>query len=121
MDGDATRAAADGASDEAKEFSGVEAAAGGVLMAAALVAVLWANSPWSSGYHSFWDGHIADHWLGLGFPHSPAGWVGDLLMAVYFFVAGLEVKRELTAGELRDRGGRRSRWQRPSAACWSRP
>jgi Na+:H+ antiporter, NhaA family len=93
--------ASDEASDEAKEFSGVEAAAGGVLMAAALVAVLWANSPWSSGYHAFWDEHLADRWLGLVFPHSPAAWVGDLMMAVYFFVAGLEVKRELTAGQLR--------------------
>jgi NhaA family Na+:H+ antiporter len=108
MDGDPGLALEDGgedggdeATEEAKEFSGVEAAAGGVLMAAALVAVLWANSPWSSGYHSFWDHHVADKWLGMTFPHTPAAWVGDLMMAVYFFVAGLEVKRELTAGELR--------------------
>jgi NhaA family Na+:H+ antiporter len=91
----------DEASDEGKEFSGVEAAAGAVLIAAAAVALLWANSPWSSGYHAFWNHHLGGHWLGLDFPHSPAGWVGDLMMAVYFFVAGLEVKRELTAGELR--------------------
>ena len=72
---------------------------GGVLMlAAALIAVLWANTPWSGVYH-----HIRDFEFGissLGIVLSVGHWTADGLLAVFFLVAGIELKRELTHGEL---------------------
>jgi NhaA family Na+:H+ antiporter len=84
---------------ETREFFNTEAAAGGVLVAAAIVALIWAN--FGTSYFEVWDYQTGDGFLGLHWPHSPAAWVADLLMAVYFFVAGLEIKREVVAGELR--------------------
>jgi NhaA family Na+:H+ antiporter len=74
---------------------------GGVLiLAAAAVALVWANSPWATAYTTVRDtvvGPAAVHLdLGLG------TWAADGLLAVFFFVAGLEVKREFVAGDLRD-------------------
>lgn len=69
-----------------------EARSGVLLMAAALLALLWANSPWSSAHFSLWDRQVA----GL----SLKGWVNDGLMALFFLLVGLEIKRELLIGEL---------------------
>jgi NhaA family Na+:H+ antiporter len=91
-----------GTTPEGKEFSAVEATAGAVLIVAAIVAVVWANSPWRASYHDLWQHQLPDRWLGLNWPSTPAAWIADMLMAVYFFVAGLEIKRELVSGELRD-------------------
>ncbi len=88
----------------AQEFIQIEAAGGIVMLAAGVVALIWANSPWSGGYHSLWGTHVnveigslvqLDH-LTL------RDWISDAAMAVFFFVVGLEIKRELVLGELRN-------------------
>jgi len=77
-----------------------ETIGGALLLAGTLVALIWANSPWSGGYQAmagFTFGPSALH-LDL----SVATWAADGLLAVFFFVAGLELKREFVAGDLRD-------------------
>jgi len=77
-----------------------ETIGGGLLLAAAVVALAWANSPWAPAYQALRDftvGPAAWH-LEL----SLATWAADGLLAVFFFVAGLELKREFVAGDLRD-------------------
>lgn len=89
-------------------FLGIEAAGGILLMVATVVALVWSNSPWSGGYHDLW--HTEFH-LGVGdFRLEHHGHaltltevVNDALMAVFFFVVGLEIKRELVDGHLRNR------------------
>ncbi len=78
-----------------------ETAGGLLLLAAAVVALVWANSPWSAGYRS-----LSGIELGPAAWHldlSLAQWAADGLLAIFFFVAGLELKREFVAGDLRDR------------------
>jgi len=75
--------------------------AGAILLAvAALVAVAWANSPWHQHYHEILETHLR---VGLGsyaIDKSLHHWINDGLMGVFFFVIGLEIKREILAGEL---------------------
>jgi NhaA family Na+:H+ antiporter len=84
------------------DFLHTEAAGGIVLLAAAALALVWANSPWQDSYHDLWHTElfvgIGDHVLRLDLQE----WVNDGLMAVFFFVVGLEIKRELVQGELRN-------------------
>ena len=84
------------------EFLHLEAAGGIVLVAAAAVALVWANSPWQDSYTTFWSTHLS---IALG-SHSIdltlQEWVNDGLMTIFFFVVGLEIKRELVEGELRE-------------------
>ncbi|MFL6203820.1 MAG: Na+/H+ antiporter NhaA [Acidimicrobiales bacterium] len=86
-----------------REFLATEAAGGVLLVLAAVVALVWANSPWQESYATLWHTDVGVHvgrWsLELDLRH----WVNDGLMAVFFLVVGLEVKRELVLGELRDR------------------
>ncbi|GAA1457937.1 Na+/H+ antiporter NhaA [Williamsia maris] len=69
-----------------------------VLLAAAAVALLWANSPWSDAYLSLRDAHVGTDVLGLDL--TVGHWAQEGLLAVFFFVAGLELKREIVLGEL---------------------
>ena len=82
-------------------FLDTEVAGGLVLLAATAIALGWANSPWSSAYEALWRTELAvevGQWtLTLDLRH----WVNDGLMALFFFVVGLEIKRELVVGELR--------------------
>jgi Na+/H+ antiporter NhaA len=86
-----------------RDFLSTETGGAVVLVAAALAALVWANSPWPSSYDSFWSTRLA---LILGH-HVLAGslrqWVNEGLMALFFLVVGLEAKRELDLGELRVR------------------
>ncbi|MBQ91178.1 MAG: Na+/H+ antiporter NhaA [Acidimicrobiaceae bacterium] len=88
-------------------FLSVEAAGGIVLVAATIIALAWANSPWSAGYGGFWHSevHLAiGDWFTLehdGHPLTLAEVVNDVVMVLFFLVVGLEIKRELMAGELR--------------------
>ncbi len=86
-----------------RDFLATETAGGILLAAGALVALVWANSPWSSSYERLWASKIsvgvAGHTLELDLQH----WINDGLMAIFFLVVGLEIKRELTTGHLSSR------------------
>jgi Na+:H+ antiporter, NhaA family len=84
-------------------FLHIEAAGGILLVAATVVAVIWANSPWQGGYDSFWHSMIRVEIGSYVFEQDLVHVVNDVLMAVFFFVVGMEIKRELVIGELRDR------------------
>jgi NhaA family Na+:H+ antiporter len=77
-----------------------ETVGGVLLLLAAAAALIWANSPWSAVYH-----HISDFTLGPDSLHlslSMGSWAADGLLAIFFFVVGVELKREFVAGDLRD-------------------
>jgi NhaA family Na+:H+ antiporter len=71
-----------------------------VLMACAIVALVWANSPWSQNYADFTHIEVGFSWGGTSLNLSLQHWINDALMAIFFFVVGLEVKREILIGEL---------------------
>ena len=79
-----------------------ETVGGAILLAAATVALVWANSPWSASYHALTALKIGTDDLGLHLNLSLGGWAADGLLAIFFFVVGLELKREFVAGDLRD-------------------
>jgi Na+:H+ antiporter, NhaA family len=82
-------------------FLRTEEAGGILLLAAATIALIWANSPWRSSYDALWHTQLT---IGLGawsLAEDLQHWVNDALMALFFLVVGLEIKRELTTGELR--------------------
>jgi len=79
-----------------------ETVGGALLLAAAAIALIWANSPWSSAYHALGDLRVGSDALGLHLNLSLGGWAADGLLAIFFFVVGLELKREFVAGDLRD-------------------
>ncbi|NYE36684.1 NhaA family Na+:H+ antiporter [Nocardioides cavernae] len=85
-----------------REFLRVEAAGSLLLMAAAVVALVWANSPWASSYDALWHAHLTLDVGPLHLDESLQHWVNDALMVVFFFVVGLEIKYELVNGDLRD-------------------
>jgi NhaA family Na+:H+ antiporter len=96
-----------------ERFLQIQAASGIVLFVAAAVALAWANSPWAPSYFNLWQTP-----LGIRLGHAtfarPLSWfVNDGLMAIFFFVVGLEIRREMHHGEL-------SEWRRaalPAAAA----
>lgn len=83
-----------------EHFIHSEVSGGIVLLIAAVVALIWANSPWSASYHHLWETPIT---IGVGrasLSMSLLHWINDALMVIFFFVVGLEIKRELLVGEL---------------------
>jgi len=86
-----------------KRFLHIEATSGVVLMLCTLIALLIANSPWDGAFEKFWHTHVAFELGKLKIDgHLGHLIVNDVLMTIFFFVVGLEVKREVVAGELRD-------------------
>ncbi len=77
-----------------------ETLGGALLLLATVLALTWANSPWSSGYESLISYVVGPESLHLHLTMST--WAGDGLLAIFFFVAGLELKQEFIAGDLRD-------------------
>ena len=77
-----------------------ETVGGALLLAATALALIWANSPWASGYAAVRDFTFGPKLLHLDL--TVGKWAGDGLLAIFFFVAGLELKREFVAGDLRD-------------------
>ncbi|TYL52190.1 Na+/H+ antiporter NhaA [Nocardioides sp. BGMRC 2183] len=80
-----------------------ESGSAGLLVLAAVVALLWANSPWSEGYQHLWETELSIRFGDSGLTMSLHHWINDGLMVVFFFVIGLEVRREFAIGELTDR------------------
>ncbi|MFC9892937.1 Na+/H+ antiporter NhaA [Nocardia sp. NPDC127579] len=86
---------------ELTRYLRTETVGGAILLIAAAIALLWVNSPWGHSYTT-----IAETVLPIKALHlelTVADWTKDGLLAIFFFVAGLEVKRELVVGELADR------------------
>ncbi|KPC71421.1 hypothetical protein ADL26_15470, partial [Thermoactinomyces vulgaris] len=83
------------------EFLKIEPAAGVVLVVCAVIALLWANSPWAASYEAVWGLDITLHVGDFELHHSLRDWINDGLMAVFFFVVGMEIKSEIVSGELR--------------------
>ena len=84
-----------------REYLQAEAAGGVVLMAAATLALVWANSPWRAAYAALWQTMLTVQLGRFGIEANLRNWVDDGLMTLFFLVVGLEIKRELVAGELR--------------------
>ena len=82
------------------EFASVEALSGIVLLLASVAALSWANSPWSDSYTSFWGYDVTATLGRFSIADDLGHWVNDGLMAIFFLLVGLEVKRELLEGEL---------------------
>ncbi len=94
-------------------FLRIEAASGILLFVAAAVALAWANSPWSESYHRFWHVPLGIRVGDFSFERSLEWFVNDGLMVIFFFVVGMEIRREMDHGEL-------SEWRRaalPTAAA----
>jgi Na+/H+ antiporter NhaA len=86
-----------------RQFMSTEAGSAGLLVLASLVALAWANSPWSDAYESLWATPVSVA-VGAGdISMDLHHWVNDGLMVVFFFVIGLEVRKEFAIGELTDR------------------
>jgi Na+/H+ antiporter NhaA len=86
-----------------RDFLGTETGGASVLLAGTIVALLWANSPWSHSYGSLWGTRLSITLGGGGISMDLRHWVNEGLMTLFFLVVGLEAKRELDLGELRER------------------
>jgi len=78
----------------------MEAASGILLLASTMAALVWANSPWADSYHAIWHKSVSIAFGRFALTESSHEWVNDGLMAVFFFLVGLEIKREVLIGEL---------------------
>ena len=83
-----------------ERFLAIEAASGILLMMAALAALVWANSPWRESYDALWHFPIGFAFGSVAFERDLHFWINDGLMTIFFFVVGLEIRREMHAGEL---------------------
>jgi Na+/H+ antiporter NhaA len=84
-------------------FVATEAGSAVILLAATLTALLWANSPWGDTYEQVWTTELSIDLGDMGISHDLRHWINDGLMAFFFFVVGLEIRRELDMGDLRER------------------
>jgi Na+:H+ antiporter, NhaA family len=85
------------------DFIHTEAAGGFALVAAAIAALAWVNSPLDASYDDLWTTRLAVSLGDWGLELDLREWINEGLMVLFFFVVGLEIKRELVEGELRDR------------------
>ncbi|MCB0857177.1 MAG: Na+/H+ antiporter NhaA [Solirubrobacterales bacterium] len=89
--------------DPLTDFLDDEVLGGVVLLAAAITALVWSNSPWSDSYFDLWGSYLNLDLGAISINLDLQHWINDLLMAVFFFVVGAEIKRELVSGELKNR------------------
>ncbi len=83
-----------------QDFADKQSSGGILLIAATMVALAWANSPWSESYAALWHTKLT---VGIGdfsISKDLTHWINDGLMAIFFLVVGLEIKREVLVGEL---------------------
>jgi len=83
-----------------QEFAHGAASGGIVLLVCTIIALIWANSPWRESYHDLWQAKLTVAIGGFELSSSLHHWINDGLMVIFFFVVGLEIKREVLAGEL---------------------
>src|SRR6516165_8390840 len=81
-------------------FAKIEAAGGILLMASTIAALIWANSPWADSYYAIWNAHATIGFGKFSLTETRFEWINDGLMAIFFFLVGLEIKREVLIGEL---------------------
>jgi Na+/H+ antiporter NhaA len=86
-----------------RDFLGTETGSASVLLGAVVLALLWANSPWSDSYESLWKTNLSIRVGGGAVSTDLRHWVNEGLMTFFFLVVGLEAKREFDMGELRER------------------
>ncbi|HXF00181.1 MAG TPA: Na+/H+ antiporter NhaA [Solirubrobacterales bacterium] len=86
-----------------RDFLSAETGGAVVLLCAVAAALVWANSPWSETYESFWTTKLSINLGSEGISLDLRHWVNQGLMTFFFLVIGLEAKRELDTGELRER------------------
>jgi Na+/H+ antiporter NhaA len=86
-----------------RDFLRTESGSAGMLLGAAVAALLWANSPWSGSYEALWSTTASISVEGSALSLTLEEWINDGLMVAFFFVIGLEVRREFAVGELTDR------------------
>lgn len=84
-----------------QHFLDTEAASGVGLLIAAAVAIVWANSGWGDAYADLWHTELSLRIGAFDITEDLRHWINDLAMALFFFVAGLEIKREFVHGDLR--------------------
>jgi len=83
-----------------QEFFQQEASSGILLIIATIIALIWANSPWAESYVHLWETKLTVSFGTFGISKDLLHWINDGLMAIFFFVVGLEIKREVLVGEL---------------------
>jgi NhaA family Na+:H+ antiporter len=86
-----------------RRFLRTEAGSAGLLVLATLLALAWANSPWGGTYDRLWQTEFSVQLGSTGITEDLRGWVNDGLMVFFFFLVGMEVRRELSMGELTQR------------------
>ena len=83
-----------------QKFTKIESFSGMLLILATIIALIWANSPFSDSYVTLWNSKVGFSFPGFELYKPLLLWINDLLMAIFFFVIGLEIKREFLVGEL---------------------
>ena len=87
-------------------FMRLEASGGILMLVAAIIAIIWANSAYADSYFGIFESTIEISFGGFHFHHlselTAQEWINDAAMVIFFFVVGLEIKREVTVGELRE-------------------
>ena len=83
-----------------QEFAKLEASGGILLIGCTIIALTWANSPWAESYHHLWHTNLTFGFAGAQLSEPLHFWINDGLMALFFLLVGLEIKRELLVGEL---------------------
>lgn len=83
-----------------QRFTQLAAAGGIILFICTILALFWANSPWAESYFHLWEINLSFNLNGWAISEHLLEWVNDGLMVIFFFVVGLEIKREVISGEL---------------------
>src|ERR671910_3501345 len=83
-----------------QDFARKQSSGGILLIIATVVALVWANSPWAESYSNLWHTKLTVGVGGFSISKDLTHWINDGLMAVFFLVVGLEIKREILVGEL---------------------
>ena len=83
-----------------QQFTRLQASSGILLLTATVLALIWANSLWGHSYFELWETYLKIELGDLALKESLLHWVNDGLMVIFFFLVGLEIKREILVGEL---------------------